>query len=525
MRLNVIFFVIVFNMCSYATQLYGSEAKKELPSIYAKDYGSIDYDVEVLTLHEEKMAGYDRSISSAMDEKAQLTKFWAQEAVFAPETRELLQDMERRGFRFSASEVGVIDGGFFKEGMQKTRIDTDIPSVNFRSIILHEGHGTKVSNLITGEAPVGVSSKGKITMLKDYYDIPVWHPFGAGNENPPPVINASTTIYNYSYKVMNELLDKTILVRAAGNDFPGHGEMILYEFGRKMIVVGSLDPSGFVSHFSQSHENVIVLAPSDYYIVSRRGEGTFVHFGGTSGAAPLVSGAIADLRSVLPDVTRDEVATLLAKTATPTAINTVSNHDGAGTLNQYKLLRVALRLSENGWPHNRASLIVDEKMYDFADEAQRLSDEAEALLKTTNEGDYEAGFKKLRTAFALDTSNAKTRTMLANIYRDAGYSQQALFYDVPERSALDTSIIKKKSYRIYGQRLLFAIYFKSNLIAWNKLSGHEHMFLYDNAWESFIFSRQSELHNNPIIAKHAQKKGVSIAKLWKKLHKLVKTAP
>ena len=133
-----------------------------------------------------------------------------------------------------------------------------------------------------------------------------------------------------------------------------------------------------------------------------------------------------------PDLTRDEVATIVAKTATPTSINMVSNHNGSGTLNQYKMLRVGQRLSENGWPHNRASLIDDEKMYDFADEAQKLSDEAEALLKTGNEVDYETGFKKLRTAFALDASNTKTRTTLADIYQDAGYSVQALFYKVPE---------------------------------------------------------------------------------------------
>ena len=67
-----------------------------------------------------------------------------------------------------------------------------------------------------------------------------------------------------------------------------------------MIVVGSLDPSGFASKFSQSHQHVTVLAPSDSFITALGVDGKFSKFGGTSGAAPLVSGAIADLRSILP---------------------------------------------------------------------------------------------------------------------------------------------------------------------------------------------------------------------------------
>ena len=456
----VIFLTTVYSLCSCNVLFYedNSEPKKELPTLHPEDYGSIEY------------------IDNVTEEKSRLTKFWAQEAIFAPESRALLQDMEQHGFRFNPSEVGVIDGGFYREGMQTTNIESsvlsncdvcshgeDIPSVN-------KAHGTHVSNLITGEYPVGVSFKGKVTMLQENSAIHAGFPFLADYtiSNPPHIINASLGRPYYSTEVANELLSKTVFVYAIGNEFPSEVEDITPELGKKMIVVGSLDPSGFVSEFSQSHENVAVLAPSDDFIMSRGANGALSKFGGTSGAAPLVSGAIADLRSILSDLTRDEVATIITKTATATSINTVSKHNGNGTLNQYKMLRVGQRMLENGWPHNKANLLADENMYDFTDEAKKLTAEAIELLQTTNKDDYQTGFKKLRMAVALDTHNAKARTMLADIYQDAGYPVQAMFYNTPEQSARHASIIKKIVHRTHRLINASGARITNNFYDWKK---------------------------------------------------------
>ena len=482
-RLSVIFCITVYSLCSCTVLFYGhqSEPKKKLPSLHTKDYGSIEY------------------VDSVTEEKAWLTRFWAQEAVFAPESRELLQDMGQQGFRFSTSEVGVIDSHFYKDGMRNTNIDATALSSCEACTDTSGGHGTKVSSLITGKSPVGVSSKGKIIELidKNSPNLEFFVP-GYGIDNPPPVINASIGLGGqYSVDNSTDILRKTIFVTSAGNDFPAPVETIIEDLGNKMIVVGSLDPSGFVSDFSQSHQHVAVLAPSDNFITALGANGKFSTFGGTSGATPLVSGAIADLRSILPDLTRDEVATIVAKTATPTSINMVSHHNGGGTLNQYKMLRVGQRLSESGWPHNRANLIDSEKMYDFADEAQKLSDEAEVLLKTGNEVDYETGFKKLRTAFALDTSNTKTRTILADIYQNAGYSVQALFYKVPEQSVQHTSIIKKTVHRTH--ELMSASYLDvmRDIITWEKVSDFEKKYVKD--YFQTIFENNFENKTNPAL--------------------------
>ena len=486
MRLTcVIFLTTVYSLCSCTVLFYGdnSEPKKELPTLHPEDYGSIEY-IDIVT-----------------EEKSRLTKFWAQEAIFAPESRELLQDMGQHGFRFNPSEVGVIDDGFYREGMQTISIEAsvlsncDVCSHGEELPSTYKAHGTHVSNLITGEYPVGVSSKGKITMIKAQKIPSFGFPFLADHKisNPPHVINASLEIVlhslgtpKYSDEIANELLSKTVFVSVAGNNFPAQAGTNVQELGHKMIIVGSLDPSGFVSDFSQSHENVAVLAPSDDFIMSRGADGAFSKFGGTSGAAPLVSGAVADLRSILPDLNRDEVATIITKTATATSINTVSKHNGSGTLNQYKMLRVGQRMLENGWPHNRANLLANESMYDFTDEAKKLTAEATELLQTTNKDDYQAGFKKLRTAVALDTHNAKARTMLADIYQDAGYSVQAMFYNTPEQSARHASIIKKIVHRTH--QLINASYMRiaNNFSAWEKLSDIEKKYIKSFGFRTFV---------------------------------------
>ncbi len=60
MRVSVIFFAIVCSVCSGTALLYGDkrELKKRLPSLYAKDYDSIEIEYDtVLTINGEKIAG------------------------------------------------------------------------------------------------------------------------------------------------------------------------------------------------------------------------------------------------------------------------------------------------------------------------------------------------------------------------------------------------------------------------------------------------------------------------------------
>ena len=59
-----------------------------------------------------------------------------------------------------------------------------------------------------------------------------------------------------------------------------------------LIIVASLDPLGNPSHFSNYSINTTISAPADDMIRSYNFEGTPHNFGGSSGATPLVKGAL-----------------------------------------------------------------------------------------------------------------------------------------------------------------------------------------------------------------------------------------
>ena len=393
-------------------------------------------------------------------ETSSITMFWAQEASGLPEGREFIKEMENQGFRFQPSSVGIADVGFDVEGTRKAKLNPEVlKSLKEDSDITrsyHYPHGTEVANLITGEYPVGTSSRAVITHIDDNTKRDIHDGlFKRLSKHPslPDIINHSMTFKEHGSleiaETLPKTLNRTILVQITGNDFPESVNLFIAEHGQDMIVVGSADPSGFVSNFSQADKHVTILAGSDYFIYSYGENGNLGKFGGTSGAAPQVTGALADLHSILGKMTRSEAAYILQKTAIKTSINMVSELNGAGMLNYYKLLRVAQNLVANGWPQNRKVLFAEE-MYDFTAEATHLALRAEELLiSSTNDEAYARSFKMLRKSFFLDSENMGTRSKLARLYREAGYEVQALFYDNPTISLQSASSSKKIAYRAF----------------------------------------------------------------------------
>ena len=209
----------------------------------------------------------------------------------------------------------------------------------------------------------------------------------------------------------NQVMKKTIWVNSAGNNFPKP----IYDFDNmissKAILVGSADPGGFPSSFSSISEDIVVLAPSDYDLRTINAKGKIISYAGTSGAAPMVSGVLADVKSILPSLTRDEAVYMLQQTATRTTINNISTANGAGMVNHYKMLRVAQRLHEANFDGNRRRLYLN-RMYDFSYEARQLARDAKIRLASTyaSPANTAEAFKKLRKAFFLDSDNEEART-------------------------------------------------------------------------------------------------------------------
>lgn len=411
--------------------------------------------------------GIAEHIDLVLRRKVKVGKFWSHEMTGTYEAKEFLAGLRSEGYRFHASEVAVFDTGFpyDKSGERLSSAAADFLNLTdeYRldkeswRIFKDKDHGMQVASLIAGKSPIGVSSNAKISLLSEQSEEGAT--FFAGGLPPSGVVNFSWTSHHSllagflgDSTISEARLDKlfegnAIVVQAAGNDFPSPGywqglKPVGKEisFGDRVIRVGGVDRTGVVNGFSESGKDVVVLAPGDTTSVSFDGKKETL-FGGTSAAAPVVTAALADLASFLPHLSLSEAKHILRKTAIRTSTNEVSELNGTGVLNHYKLLRVAKKLADDGYPQNRQLLFSDE-LYDFRAEAKELFATAEL-----DKADPDAYVRKLRTAFFLDADNEDIRSSLAAVYRRVGLDAQALFYDVPSRSLARADVYIKLAQR------------------------------------------------------------------------------
>ena len=298
-------------------------------------------------------------------------------------------------------------------------------------------HGTVVTHLLAGELPFGVSARGEVDslfMLATGLEIEQEaQRLGsiAAQEVLPDILNLSTS-FGAGERVFTptellapfrELARRTLVVTSAGNFFPDPIESLKRELLGEIIIVGSSEPSGCASSLSPAGERVTICVPSDLHLQTI-GSGGRLSFGGTSAAAPLVTGALADVLSILPSLTVSEAIHMLRKTAVTGAVL---------SLNYYKLMRVTAKLANHGWPEHREKNF-SEELYDFTAEAQQL------LASADNSSSTEEVFTQLRQAFFLDPTNTTTRAKLADLYSHAGYTAQALFYGNEPTPTRDTTV-------------------------------------------------------------------------------------
>ena len=337
-----------------------------------------------------------------------------------------------------------------------------------------ENHNIHVSNLISGEGAyavlpeltdrknplidnVDMRSESKPSYEKKYkaaltlYETS--HPgdylFGFRKRAPHYINNSmgwagSEDISEVFEKLSSAKISPSVVVVSAGNSFPERLEYIQEQASRDfdVILVGSFSPKGFVSWFSQSGNEVSVLAPSDQWITSAGKQGEYEMFGGTSGAAPLVTGSLAGfewLSGYHP--TAQEAKILLEKTALPT----VHSHEkprinGAGLLNSYKLGEVAKRLKKKCSGRSASCFkeeIRKDENYQFSEDKdlkEELSkvfpscgfgkENSEVLSKISNCEEKKEMFNRLRRSVLLSPRPELLRS-LSCIYKGAGFSQNA----------------------------------------------------------------------------------------------------
>lgn len=214
-------------------------------------------------------------------------------------------------------------------------------------------HGVKVENLIAGSGKQAISNPTSILEFRFSDSNPLtWVDQVLGkSSNAPSLVNLSAALSDDLALGLNALSERgSLIVLAAGNDFPAvHAFIPSYLLLKQKILVGSLSPFGLVSGFSEESSLVTILAPSDFYLTSALNpekEGKFAGFNGTSGASPLVTGAIANVLTLLPGLNYESVLKLIQKTVIPTLANKqTSAKNGAGLINAYFMARVAERIA------------------------------------------------------------------------------------------------------------------------------------------------------------------------------------
>ena len=177
------------------------------------------------------------------------------------------------------------------------------------------GHSASVKNLISDEgyhAVLPELNDRKVSVFQAHDDdeyeriVPLFDTSFVGDymsratylqKSAPHYINNSMSWGESEdiYDVFQRLSPPAIIVTSAGNDFPFRSDSTKSKASQNFdaIIVGSFSPSGFVSKFSNSGEDVHIVAPSDYWITSANDNGEYETFGGTSGATPLVTGSLA----------------------------------------------------------------------------------------------------------------------------------------------------------------------------------------------------------------------------------------
>ena len=333
----------------------------------------------------------------------------------------------------------ILDSGFdFKS------IDGKVPGTLKGKTYGHDtSHGTKTANLLNSPSQYGIAIGSEIVKAVDAYSGQYLKAFEALMDGQAAITTLELNILcqlsackqtlgtNTGGKVTQDLVRKltqrSVVVAAAGNFYPeGSKDNVA---GSDVIIVGSSEPYGAVSWYSDESSDVTILAPSGSSGIAVKKNNTYELYSGTSGATPLVSGSINNVIQVLGPLSQKDAKTLLQKTATKTVVTEVEpKKNGAGVLNSYKMYRVALRLKEKGWPQNKMALLQDPSIFDFADEAEAQLKLAKKLIEKGSCEDMKKAFASARKSFLLNQTHESAK-LISDFYKSLNYFQDASFYD------------------------------------------------------------------------------------------------
>ncbi|WP_350226709.1 S8 family peptidase [Naasia aerilata] len=199
-----------------------------------------------------------------------------------------------------------------------------------------EEHGTLVGTMVAGRGTA--AGQGMVGVAPEANLLSVSVAFGSGDQdvedqiaravrwsvdNGADVINMSLTTNTLDWPAswddafLYAFEHDVVVVAAAGNRGSGTVEVGAPATIPGVVAVAGLDRDGDASFDASSQGITIAVAAPSEELVGITPEGTPVYWSGTSGAAPLVAGVVALIRSAHPELDANDVINRLIRTATP----------------------------------------------------------------------------------------------------------------------------------------------------------------------------------------------------------------
>lgn len=232
-------------------------------------------------------------------------------------------------------------------------------------------HGAHVSGIVGGHTDwYGTNSHTEIIGLDVFQGAPYrfredtadyfLKVYELERENYIVNLSLNLPLYAPSIRLANRIRrDRNAsLVFAAGNDGRILDGLETASLIEGTVIVGAFGPWGGVASFSNQGGETDILAPGvDIYSrLNPREEGGpagYALLSGTSMAAPMVSGALANLRAIFPNAKAEDLERLLLDSAWDLEDDVENRRFGKGLVNIYKATRIALdikRRAENENP-------------------------------------------------------------------------------------------------------------------------------------------------------------------------------
>ncbi len=272
-------------------------------------------------------------------------------------------------------------------------------------------HGTAVASIIAagptaGTAFHGVAPGARILPVRvtdrdriDETDGTAVQPATIGTairyavDNGARVLNMSLTVFRDIPEIraaVQYARARDVLVVAAAGNLHGQGDPTPYPAAYEGVLgVGSIDIAGARAETSQVGEYVDLVAPGVKVTGADPGRGHEL-WEGTSFATPFVSGTAALVRAARPDLTADEVADRLVRTAGVARGGARSTGYGHGVVDPYR----AVTDTVVGAPATPAPAAAIPRV-------DRVAQQAEAAARRSYEGSRRAAVLVLGTTLAV----------------------------------------------------------------------------------------------------------------------------